>query len=109
MGKVSRGADAVAPAFVQIGFTHPKPLIYLLMLVEFVGGIAIMAGLLTRFFAAAAAIELGYITFVIYWDTGFSWLQRGYEYALMWGLLCLAIALRGGGPYSIDRKLRREL
>jgi hypothetical protein len=27
----------------------------------------------------------------------------------MWGLICLAIALRGGGPYSLDRKLGREL
>jgi hypothetical protein len=27
----------------------------------------------------------------------------------MWGMLALAIALRGGGPYSVDRKLGREL
>jgi hypothetical protein len=28
---------------------------------------------------------------------------------LLWGLVTLAIALRGGGPYSLDRKLGREL
>ena len=28
---------------------------------------------------------------------------------LFWGLMILAIGLRGGGPYSLDRKLRREL
>jgi uncharacterized membrane protein YphA (DoxX/SURF4 family) len=28
---------------------------------------------------------------------------------LMWGLLFFAIALRGGGPYSLDRLLGREL
>jgi len=27
----------------------------------------------------------------------------------MWGLICFAIALRGGGPHSLDRKLGREL
>jgi len=27
----------------------------------------------------------------------------------MWGLLFFAIALRGGGPYSLDRKIGREL
>jgi hypothetical protein len=27
----------------------------------------------------------------------------------MWSLVMLAIALRGGGPYSIDRRLGREL
>jgi uncharacterized membrane protein YphA (DoxX/SURF4 family) len=29
--------------------------------------------------------------------------------AKRWGLIMLAIALRGGGPYSLDRKLGREL
>jgi putative oxidoreductase len=44
------------------------------------------------------------------WAEPFSWLLvRGYEYPLMWGLIMLAIALRGGGPYSIDRRLGREL
>jgi len=28
---------------------------------------------------------------------------------LLWGLVCFAIALRGGGPYSLDRKLGKEL
>jgi len=73
------------------------------------GGLAIMFGVFTRFFAAAAAIELGYITFVLYWPSGFSWLKRGYEYTLMWGALCFAIALRGGGPYSLDHLIKREL
>ena len=46
---------------------------------------------------------------LVYWKTGFAWTKRGYEYTLMWGLICFAIALRGGGPYSLDRKLGREL
>ncbi|MDB5651735.1 MAG: hypothetical protein JWL62_3255, partial [Hyphomicrobiales bacterium] len=28
---------------------------------------------------------------------------------LLWGFMCLAIALRGGGPWSLDRKIGREL
>ena len=76
--------------------------------IEFVGGIALILGLFTRFWAAAAAIELAIIT-MVYWKNGFSWLNRGYEYTLLWGLVCFAIALRGGGPYSLDRKLGTEL
>ena len=72
------------------------------------GGICIVLGLFTRFFAAAAAIEMLCI-FVVYWDNGFGWTKRGYEYVLVWGLVCFAVALRGGGPYSLDRKLGREL
>ena len=40
---------------------------------------------------------------------GFSWLSRGYEYTLLWGFVCFAIALRGGGPYSVDRVIGKEL
>ncbi len=33
----------------------------------------------------------------------------GWAYPFLVGVLCFAIALRGGGPYSLDRKLGREL
>ena len=106
-GKVTRGPAAFVPAFGQMGF---DPLfVWAALLIEFVGGICIALGLFTRFWAAAAAVEMGIITFGVYWPAGFSWLNRGYEYTLMWGLLALAIALGGGGPYSLDRRLGREL
>ena len=34
--------------------------------------------------------------------------NRGFEYALLW-LLCTAIFFRGGGRYSLDHYLGREL
>lgn len=82
---------------------------FVLMLIEFVGGLCIIAGLFTRFWAAAAAVEMAVLTFYIYWGNGFGWLARGYEYTLMWGLVLFAVAMRGGGPWSIDRRLGREL
>ena len=33
---------------------------------------------------------------------------RGYEYALLWWLLCLAIFFRGGGRYAVDRLIGKE-
>ena len=107
-GKVSRGPSAFVKAFMDQGFDPALPWIWAALMIEFAGGIAIMLGLFTRFFAAAAAIELLIIT-TLYWKTGFSWLNRGYEYTLMWGLLCFAIALRGGGPHSLDRRIGKEL
>ena len=107
-GKVSRGPSAFFKTFSDMGY-DPAPLwVWGALGIEFVGGIAIILGLFTRFFAAAASIELLIIT-MGYWATGFSWLARGYEYTLLWGLCCLAITLRGGGPYSLDRKLGCEL
>lgn len=79
---------------------------FILTFFEFVGGICIALGLFTRFFAPAAAIELAIITFTVFWPRG------GFHasgYTLLWGLVMFAIALRGGGPYSLDRTLGWEL
>jgi len=32
-----------------------------------------------------------------------------YEYTFWWGFAMFAIALHGGGPYSLDRQIGREL
>ena len=76
-----------------------------LSFLEFIGGICIALGLFTRFFAAAAAIELAIICFTVFWPQGYA----HFEYAFWWGLAMFAIALRGGGPYSLDRRIGREL
>lgn len=76
-----------------------------LAIFEFGGGICIALGLFTRFFAAAAAIDLAIITFTVFWPHGY----HAYEYTFWWGLAMFAIALHGGGPYSIDRRLSHEL
>lgn len=107
-GKVTRGPSAYVKAFVEQGFDPAMPWIWSALVIEFVGGVALILGLFTRFFAAAAAIEMAIISF-LYWKNGFGWLNRGYEYTLLWGWVCFAIALRGGGPYSLDRKLGVEL
>jgi putative oxidoreductase len=107
-GKVTRGPSAYVRPFVEMGFDPALPWVWGGLIIEFGGGLALILGLFTRFFAAAAAIEMLIIS-VLYWKNGFAWLNRGYEYTLLWGLVCFAIALRGGGPYSLDRKIGTEL
>ena len=79
----------------------------ILIALETLGGLCIALGLFTRFWAAAVTIEMCVI--VYHHLPKFSWGERGYEYPLFWGLVMLAIALRGGGPYSLDRRIGREL
>ena len=67
-----------------------------------------MVGLFTRFFASVIAIEFFIIAFFAQFQVGYG-TARGWSMLLMWGLLFFAIALRGGGPYSLDRAIRREL
>ena len=107
-GKIQTGPTRLAPVFANMGFEPGIAWYWAAFLVEGLGGLGILLGLFTRFFAAAVAIEM-FVIFCAYWHTGFNWLNRGYEYVLLWGLVALAIALRGGGPYSLDRKLGVEL
>jgi putative oxidoreductase len=108
-GKIMVGpTPAFIKSYADLGFTPGEWWFWISLVVETSAAISLILGLFTRVFAAAAAIELLIIT-AVYWHSGFSWLHRGYEYSLLWGLVCFAIALRGGGPYSLDRKLGREI
>jgi putative oxidoreductase len=45
---------------------------------------------------------------VYLWPYGYLWTKHGYEYALLWLLLCTAIFFRGGGRYSVDHLIGKE-
>lgn len=72
--------------------------------VEFFGGLALVLGLLTRPAALGVAVLMG-VAMTVHIPNGFFWSAGGYEYPLMWGLLAVAIFLRGGAEASLDRKL----
>ena len=76
---------------------------------ENVGALCILVGLFTRFFAAALAIELLIALLVVHLKNGFGIGQGGYEYVLLFGVATFFIAIRGGGPYSVDRAIGKEL
>ena len=106
--KLMAGVGPVAAnALARRGIEPAEPLAVILIILETLGGLCVALGLFTRFFAAAITIEM--MVIVYHHLPKFGWTERGYEYPLMWGLVMLAIALRGGGPYSLDRRLRREL
>ncbi len=77
--------------------------------VELFGAFFLAIGLLTRLAAASIIVEMTVIVFVILWPNGYFWTNRGFEYALLWDLLALACFFCGGGRYSVDRLLPREL
>jgi len=106
--KVMMGVDKTAQmAFVRRGIQPAEPLAVLIMILETLGGLCVALGLFTRFWAAAIAIEMFVITYLYF--PKFGWTGPGYEYTLMWGLVMFAVALRGGGPYSLDRAIGKEL
>ncbi len=76
---------------------------------EAFGGLALMLGFLTRAAALAVFVLMFVIVFAVHMPNGFFWANGGYEYPMMWGLIALAIALRGVGPLSVDTWIGREL
>jgi putative oxidoreductase len=52
---------------------------------------------------------LGIAFLTVHFKAGFSINQDGFEYVLLLGIVMFAIAIRGGGPYSVDRVIGKEL
>lgn len=104
------GVDRVATNFGNnYGLPMPTFMAYAAIFLEVAGGFALVIGLFTRFFASALAIELLIAMFAAHWAKGFSVGQGGYEYVLFLGIVMFFIALRGGGMYSADRAIGKEL
>jgi putative oxidoreductase len=103
--KLMSGAAAVAPGMAKMGFVPGIAFAYAAIVLEIVGASCVALGLFTRFFAAALAIEMLLITLVVQLPRGFARM----ELPILFGVVFFAIALRGGGPYSVDRIIGKEL
>jgi putative oxidoreductase len=102
------GFEKFTEIFDKIGW-HPAVFwVALVALTESVGGLLLAFGFLTRF--AAAAILIFMLNAV--WATsakGFFWAQGGMEYPILIGVVALVFLIKGGGRYSIDHALGKEL
>ena len=99
------GLDATGQFFATSLGMEPGFLFALLAgLVEFFGGLALVLGLLTRPAALAITVLMA-VALTVHTGNGFFWTSGGVEYPLMWGLLAIAIVLRGGDNFSLDARL----
>ena len=102
------GFEKFTEIFDKIGW-HPAVFwVALVALTESVGGLLLAFGFLTRF--AAAAILIFMLNAM--WSTsakGFFWAQGGMEYPLLIGTVALVFLIKGGGRFSVDHALGKEL
>jgi putative oxidoreductase len=91
------------------GLPFALALAYIVVFVEFAGAACLALGLFTRVMAALIWIEMAVIITLWQWQNGYFWTNKGYEFALLWLLLCTAIFFRGGGRYSLDRLIGKEI
>jgi len=109
-GKFKIGAAAVAANIMAKNGIEPALLCaYVVMFLELVGGICLIVGLFTRFFAAVLAIEMLIALLFVHLHKGYAAGGGGFEYVLLIGAVCFLIAIRGGGPYAVDNYIGKEL
>lgn len=104
----------VQEMLAMAGWSVPDVLLWLVAILELIGGIALIAGLFTRPFAAALALEMVVAVVLFHARQGFFIvavpnvpLAFGFEYqvTLVGALLCLALG--GPGAWSVKERLRR--
>jgi putative oxidoreductase len=102
------GFEKFVALFNTLGYRPGIVWLTLVALTEFVGGILLVLGLFTRFAALALVI---FMIVAVHFTSGkgFFWTAGGLEYSLLILFVGLVFLIRGGGDYSLDRKLGREL
>mgnify|MGYP001825546618 FL=1 len=76
---------------------------------EFVGGLLLIVGLLTRPAAIAIAITMLVATISVHIGNGLFIANNGYEYALTLLVVAVAVAVQGAGRFALDRVLAKRL
>jgi putative oxidoreductase len=79
----------------------PAWLGYVSALTEFVGGILVVIGLLTRIAAAAILVDMIVAIAKVHWSHGLRG-PGGYEFPLSLAAIAFALILFGAGPIAID-------
>ncbi len=101
-------ASLAGKAFTVWGLPEPLAWAWGIGILECVGGAMLALGLLTRPIALLFAIELLVIIFGVHAQIGWAWNRGGAQYPVFLLALCLAVFFRGGGRYSLDRRIGRE-
>jgi putative oxidoreductase len=89
----------------------PAPLAILIMAAEFLGGLGLIVGLLTRIAAFGVACDMIGAIALVHWKFGLfmNWFGtqkgEGFEYHLLAIAICIALIIRGAGVLSLDRLL----
>lgn len=89
-------------AFGKMGVPAAEVVAPIVATVELVGGIALIAGVLTRVFAALLAVDMLGALFLVHAPAGLFADKGGYELVLALAAATAAVALTGAGRISVD-------
>lgn len=119
--KLSAGPQKFAGMLQTIGVPAPGLMAWMTALVEFFGGLAVLAGAFIPIVSIPLAIIMLVAMFTIHLGYGFSSIKLmgitgsgpqfgtpGYETNLLYLAGLLTLVLGGAGPFSVDRILARQ-
>ena len=95
----------------ETNFHVPVYLALAAILAESVGSVALIAGFFTRLAGLAIAVDMAVAVCLVHWKNGFfmNWMGtqkgEGFEYHILAIAIGLALAIMGGGRWSVDRAL----
>lgn len=99
------GLEGTGQFFSSIGLNPGYLMALLAGAAEFLGGLALILGLLVRPAAASLAFAMLVAVFSVHFSKGFFLDKGGYEYALALFAVSLSLVFSGGGRASLDRVL----
>ncbi len=84
---------------------------------EFLGGLFLIIGFLTRISAMGIAVVMVVAVYMVHWHNGFfmNWFgqmpagKEGFEYHILAFGAAIALVFKGGGRLSIDRAVAKKL
>jgi putative oxidoreductase len=93
--------------FFAENFGVPGWLAIPIAILEFFGGMILVAGFATRIVSSLFILEMLGAMLFVHFGQGWDVFQGGYEYNLALIILLLAVVLLGPGPLSVDRTISR--
>jgi putative oxidoreductase len=111
LGMFGGGGFKASLAMFQTSFHVPIYLAVAAVLAPSLGALALIVGFCTRIAALGIAVFMGVAVSLVHWPFGFfmNWFGaqkgEGFEYHLLAIAIALALVIRGGGRWSVDRAI----
>lgn len=93
----------------------PALFAFLAIIAEGLGALGLLTGFLTRLSAFGIAVNMAVAVFMLHFQNGFfmNWFGKqageGYEYHLLVIAIAIALMIKGGGKWSVDRIMEDKL
>jgi putative oxidoreductase len=93
----------------------PAVFAFLAIMAEGLGSLGLITGLLTRVAAFGIAVDMIVAVYMLHWQNGFfmNWFGNqkgeGFEFHILVVVIALALMIRGGGKWSIDKAIAEKV